>query len=235
MKKSIVGIIGAMDQEVEGLIAAMQDKMVHRKAGMEFYRGTLFGKDAVVVKGGVGKVSAALCTQILIDCFYVTIVINTGAAGSLSPNVKIGDMVIATELVQHDMDSVDFGFPLGQIPFLDTFAFEADKKMVSLAGETAFECFPDLRVHKGRVCTGDEFVAKKERKEWIVSTFGGLCTEMEGGAVAQTAYLNGIPFIVLRAISDEADDSATVDFPTFSKKASEISIELIKAMFAKIE
>ncbi|MCQ2522066.1 MAG: 5'-methylthioadenosine/adenosylhomocysteine nucleosidase [Lachnospiraceae bacterium] len=227
----MIGIIGAMDQEVDGLIAVMVDKMVHKKAGMEFHRGTLFGRDAVVVKGGVGKVAAALCTQILIDCFYVTKVINTGAAGSLSSDVKIGDLVIATELVQHDMDSVDFGFPLGQIPFLEPFAFAADQDMIALAEETAKKCFPSMHIYKGRVCTGDEFVGKKERKEWIVNHFGGLCTEMEGAAVGQTAYMNGVPFLVLRAISDEADDSATVDFPTFSKEASQRSIELIKAMF----
>lgn len=230
-----IGIIGAMDQEVEGLIQALENCEVKEKASMKFHSGSLYGKDTVVVKCGVGKVNASMCTQILIDDYDVSMVINTGAAGSLSKEVKIGDIVVATDAVQHDMDSVDFGFPLGQIPFVDTLAFPANEGLASLAVDTARKIFTDISVHRGRVCSGDEFIAKHERKDWIVDHFGGLCAEMEGASMAQTAYLNGVPFLIIRAISDEADDSASVDFPTFSAKASERGIALLKAMFEQMK
>lgn len=233
-RQSMIGIIGAMEQEVAGLQNQMTDKKVLKRASMEFVEGKIFDKEVVVVKCGVGKVNAGICTQILVDEYKVDFLINTGAAGSLCKDIDICDIVISTEALQHDMDSVDFGFELGQVPFLPL-CYEADKDLIKLAEECCKEVNPDIHVYCGRVVSGDEFVAKKERKEWIKSHFQGLCTEMEGAAMAQAAYLNQVPFVIIRAISDKADDSAEMDFPTFSAKASERSIRLILRMLEKTE
>ena len=206
-----IGIIGAMNVEVEKLKKDMSIKSVRNKAGMEFCEGELKGKEVVVVRSGVGKVNAAVCTQILIDLFEVDAVINTGIAGSLNPAIDIGDIVISTDVLHHDMDAVNFGYPLGQIPQMDVFSFPADE-------------------FRGRVVSGDQFVADKAVKDRIVENFQGYCTEMEGAAIAQTSYLNQIPFIIVRAISDKADDSATMDYPTFEKKAVEHSVRLIEGL-----
>ncbi len=225
-----IGIIGAMDVEVERLKTDMKVSRTASRAGMEFYEGELKGKQAVVVRSGIGKVNAAVCTQILADLFSVDCVINTGIAGSLDARIDIGDIVISTDVVHHDMDAVNFGYPLGQIPQMDVFSFQADEDLARLAEEVCGQVNPEIKVFRGRVVSGDQFVADKEKKEYIVKNFQGLCTEMEGAAIAQTAYLNGLPFIVVRAISDKADDSASMDYPAFEKKAAEHSVNLIEGL-----
>ena len=228
MKK--IGIIGAMEIEVERL---KQDMTVHRsvvRARMEFFEGELKGRPVVVVKSGIGKVNAAVCTQILIDDFQVEAVINTGIAGSLNPEINIGDIVISTDVVHHDMDAVNFGYELGQIPQMDVFSFQADRKLIEQAEEVCARVNPEIRSFQGRIISGDQFVADKQMKERIVNTFHGLCTEMEGAAIAQASYLNGIPFVILRAISDKADDSASMDYPTFERKAAEHCVNLVEGM-----
>ena len=228
MKK--IGIIGAMEIEVERL---KQDMTVHRsvvRARMEFFEGELKGRPVVVVKSGIGKVNAAVCTQILIDDFQVEAVINTGIAGSLNPEINIGDIVISTDVVHHDMDAVNFGYELGQIPQMDVFSFQADQKLIEQAEEVCARVNPEIRSFQGRIVSGDQFVADKQVKERIVNTFHGLCTEMEGAAIAQASYLNGIPFVILRAISDKADDSASMDYPTFERKAAEHCVNLVEGM-----
>lgn len=225
-----IGIIGAMDVEVEKLKADMKGVSTVVRAGMEFCEGELKGKQAVVVRSGIGKVNAAVCTQILADLFSVDCVINTGIAGSLDARIDIGDIVISTDVVHHDMDAVNFGYPLGQIPQMDVFSFRADEDLARLAGEVCGRVNPEIKVFRGRVVSGDQFIADKEKKEYIVKNFQGLCTEMEGAAIAQTAYLNGLPFIVVRAISDKADDSASMDYPAFEKKAVQHSVNLIEGL-----
>lgn len=227
---STVGIIGAMDVEVETLKKHMKVRRTLKKARMEFCEGVLGGKEVVVVKSGIGKVNAAVCTQILVDDFGAKTVINTGIAGSLKPEINIGDIVVSADLVQHDVDAVNFGYPLGQIPGMDTFSFKADENLITLAERACREANPDIQVYKGRIVSGDQFIADRAVKEHIVSNFAGLCTEMEGASIAQTAYLNNVPFVVLRAISDKADDSASMDYPAFEREAAEHCVKLTERL-----
>ena len=231
---SVIGIIGAMEEEVAALKEKMEIKEVLKKASMEFYKGTLQGKEVVVVRSGIGKVNAGLCTQILADVFDAKMVINTGIAGSLDACIDIGDIVISTEALQHDMDATQFGYPLGQIPRMETLAFPADEKMVSLAKAACEKVNPEIKVFTGRVVTGDQFVASKEVKDRIKTNFDGLCTEMEGAAIAQAAWLNEIPFVIIRAISDKADDSAQMDYPTFERQAIIHSVRLTEEMIRNL-
>lgn len=230
----MIGIIGAMDAEVAKLKETMTDVQVVKAASMEFYQGKLNGSDAVVVRAGVGKVNAACCTQALIDRFPVNCVINTGIAGSLQAKIDIGDIVLATDAIEHDMDAAIFGYAPGQIPSMDVHAFTADDGLRKIAKESCEKVNPDIHVYEGRVVTGDQFISDKEKKSWLVETFDGCCTEMEGAAIAHAAYLNQIPFLIVRAISDKADDSAEMDYPTFEAKAIEHSVRLIIEMAGRL-
>ncbi|MGN0355679.1 MAG: 5'-methylthioadenosine/adenosylhomocysteine nucleosidase [Muricoprocola sp.] len=230
-----IGIIGAMEIEVAELKKAMQVNRTVKKAQMEFFEGTLEGAPAVVVRSGIGKVNAAVCTQILVDDFGVEGVINTGIAGSLKAEIDIGDLVLSTDVLHHDMDATGFGYPLGQIPQMDVFSFKADEKMRRLAKRICKRVNPDIKVFEGRIVSGDQFISDKALKNKIIENFGGYCTEMEGAAIAQTAYLNHIPFLIIRAISDKADDSAVMDYPIFEKKAAEHSFRLTKNFVREIQ
>ena len=219
MKK--IGIIGAMELEVEELKSQMEEVCVKEKASMEFYQGTLNGKEVVVVRSGIGKVNAAVCTQILVDDFQAEAVINTGIAGSLKAEINIGDIVVSTDALQHDMDAREFGYPKGQIPQMNVFSFKADETLRKVAAECCKKANPDIQVFEGRVVSGDQFVASSEVKDELIREFAGSCTE---------AYLNHVPFVVLRAISDKADNSATMDYPTFEKAAARHCANLVKEM-----
>ena len=221
------GIIGAMEEEVAQLKEKMTNLTITTKAGMDFFDGLLFGKPATVVRSGIGKVNAGCCTQILADLFSVDCVINTGIAGSLDAAIDIGDIVLSTDALQHDMDAVAFGYEAGIIPRMDTSVFVADETLRTLAGEVCRAVNPEITVHEGRVVTGDQFIADKAKKDWLVSTFRGMCTEMEGAAIAHAAHNNGIPFLIIRAISDKADDSASMDYPTFEAKAITHTVNLV--------
>lgn len=228
----MIGIIGAMADEVALLQKEMKAEEIIEKAGMRFHKGQLCGKDVVVVQSGIGKVNAALCAQILVDVFQVEILINTGIAGSLDAQIDIGDMVISTDAVQHDMDTTIFGDPLGQVSNMDTFSFPADEKLVELARKVNEETNPDIQTFTGRIVSGDQFISSKEIKEHLVSTFGAKCTEMEGAAIAHAAYLNKVSCVIIRAISDKADNSAEMDYPTFEKMAILHSSRLVKGLLA---
>ena len=214
-----LGIVGAMQQEVETLLAAMQDVKKVEKLTAVFYEGKLEGLDVVVVQCGVGKVNAAMCTQSLCDCFGVTHLVNTGIAGSLCADLDIADLVVSKDAMYHDFDCVHFGYEMGRAPGMDVTAFPADEKMAALAFAAAEKVNPG-HTKVGRVASGDLFVAERKAKERIIERTGALCTEMEGAAIAHTAYRNGVPFVVIRAISDKADDSAEMDYPTFEKIAA---------------
>jgi len=228
-----LGIIGAMQVEVEILLGAMENKKAMEKAGSTFYEGALNGLDAVVVQCGVGKVNAAMCAQILCDLYNVTHLVNTGIAGSLCADLDIGDLVVSTDAMYHDMDAVHFGYPFGKVPGMDVTAFPADQIMMDYAFAAAEAVNPG-HTKLGRVASGDQFVAVKELKEKIIANTQGLCTEMEGAAIAQTAYRNGLPFVILRAISDKADDSAEMDYPTFERiaahRCAEVTMHLAKQL-----
>lgn len=229
----MLGIIGAMEEEVANIKEKMENVTVMNKAAMDFFRGQLEGKDVVVVCCGVGKVNAGICTQILVDCFQVDAVINTGIAGSLKAEIDIGDIVLSTDALQHDVDAVSFGYPLGQIPRMETLSFSADERLRSIAREACGRVNPDIHVYEGRVVSGDQFISSREKKDWIKDNFEGYCTEMEGAAIAQAAYLNNTPFLVIRAISDKADDSAHEDYPAFEKKAIVHCVNLTLAIVSE--
>ena len=226
----MVGIIGAMEEEVRELIEDMTECEMQEKASMKFYKGQLYGKEAVVVQSGIGKVNAGICTQILADFYQVDQLINTGVAGSLDAEINIGDIVVSTDAVEHDMDVSALGDPVGQVPRMDVFAFPADKELVRKAVEANKKANSDIRTFTGRVASGDQFISDKEKKKWLAEEFGASCTEMEGGAIAQAAYLNGIPYLVIRAISDKADDSAGMDYAEFEAQAIRHSVNLILEM-----
>ena len=226
-----LGIIGAMTVEVETLKEQMVDKKILQKAGMEFCEGLLEGCPAVVVQCGVGKVNAALCVQMLCDLFSVTHVVNTGVAGSLCAELDIGDFVISDDAMYHDFTVGPLGYPVGQVPGMDVLTFAADADLVQSAFNAAEAVNPG-HARMGRVASGDQFVADKATKAQIVADTGALCTEMEGAAIAHAAYRNGVPFVVIRAISDKADDSAEMDYPTFeaiaAKRCASVTQQLAK-------
>lgn len=216
-----LGIIGAMSVEVETLKAQMSELNITKRAGMEFFEGVLGGIPAVVVVCGVGKVNATLCVQILCDCYQVTHLVNTGVAGSLNPLLDIGDLVVGKDAMYHDFDChvLNDDYVVGQVPGMPVRAFPADEKLVTFAFQAA-ESVQKGHVHIGRVASGDQFVCSGEQKNAIVENTGALCTEMEGAAIAHAAWRNGVPFVIIRAISDKADNSAEMDFPTFEAIAA---------------
>ena len=222
----MIGIIGAMEEEVAKLKENMQIEKELTKASMVFCQGTLNGKEVVVVRSGIGKVNAAMCVQILVDEFQVEGVMNTGIAGSLDARIDIGDIVISKDTLQHDMDATNFGYALGEVPRLGTLAFMADEHYVELAKEANAMVNPEIHTFVGRIVSGDCFVSSKEVKERIKKNFDAYCTEMEGAAIAQAAWLNKIPFVIIRAISDKADDSAAMAYEEFEKQAIAHSVRL---------
>ncbi len=229
---SKIGIIGAMDIEVNNLKAAADISRKIIKADMEFCEGKINNMNVVIVKCGIGKVNAGICAQILIDLFGVTHIINTGVAGSLNNNIKIGDIVIAREAVQHDYDVTSIGFKPGEIPYTGLYAFETDKYLREKALKAANKIInPDNhKIFEGRICTGDQFISNKEAKNKITSVFGGECCEMESGAIAQTCYLNHVPFIIIRSISDTADETEIADFHEFETEMANICANIVKCM-----
>ena len=228
------GIIGAMAVEVELLKEKMENLTVTNHAGMAFFDGKLEGLDAVVVQCGVGKVNAAMCAQILCSVFGVTHLVNTGIAGSLCAELDIGDLVVSKDAMYHDFDCVHFGYEMGRVPGMDTVAFPADEAMIGYALAAAEEVNPG-HARTGRVASGDLFVAEKSAKNRIIEKTGALCTEMEGAAIAHTAYRNKVPFVILRAISDKADDSAEMDYPTFEAIAAHRCAEVAMNMAAQLK
>ena len=228
-----LGIIGAMDIEVATLKERMEQVSTATHAGSAYYEGVLEGTPAVVVQCGVGKVNAAMCAQILCSVYGVSHIVNTGIAGSLCAQLDIGDLVVSQDAMYHDFDCVHFGYEMGRVPGMDVTAFPADAHLAQLACAAAEKVNPG-HSKMGRVASGDLFVAAKAAKEAIIEKTGALCTEMEGAAIAHTAYRNGVPFVILRAISDKADDSAEMDYPTFERiaahRCAEVTCLLAKAL-----
>ena len=214
-----LGIIGAMEIEVAILKSKLENAVVTKIGPMEFFEGTLAGCQVVIVMCGVGKVHAAMCTQVLCSRFDVTHIVNTGVAGSLDAGLDICDVLVSTDAVQHDMDVTHLGYEVGKVPGLATTAFPADEMLCKLAFEASESIRPG-HTKLGRVATGDQFVCSSEQKAKIIADTNACCTEMEGAAIAQTAYVNQVPFVILRAISDKADGSAELDYPTFEKIAA---------------
>lgn len=230
-----LGIIGAMTVEVETLKEQMTDLVSEEYAGMTFYQGLLEKLPVVVVVCGVGKVNAAMCVQILCDRFGITHLVNTGVAGSLCAELDIGDFVISRDAMYHDFDchTLNPNYPVGQVPGLSVRAFPADKTLTEYAFAAA-EQVNAGHARIGRVASGDQFVCDDALKERIIDDTGALCTEMEGTAIAHAAWRNGIPFVVIRAISDKADGTAQMDYPTFeaiaAKRCAAVTSQLAKQL-----
>ena len=229
-----IGIIGAMEVEVESLKSAMAVKRTISKASMDFFEGTIGSTEVVVVRSGICKVNAGICVQILVDTFGVTHVLNTGVAGSLDAKINIGDIVLSTDAAYHDVDATVFGYKKGEIPQMGVLSFPADKELIEKAKAAIKTAAPDLGVFEGRVCSGDQFISDKAVKDRIIEELGGMCCEMEGAGIAQACFLNKIPFVIIRAISDKADGSDVMDYPEFEKKAAKdcaaLVMEMMKSM-----
>ena len=224
-----LGMIGAMEPEVALLRGRLEDPRAVSVCGRTFYEGRLNGLPVVVVVCGVGKVNAALCVQILADRFGVSHLLNTGIAGSLDPSLDIGDLVVSQDAMYHDFDVTAFGYPKGQVAGLPVAAFPADETLRALALRACQSVHPG-HCRTGRIASGDQFICRAEQKREIISVTGAVCTEMEGAAIAQAAYLNSLPFVILRAISDKADESAQMDYPTFEHLAAQRSAAVAEAL-----
>ena len=229
-----LGIIGAMDVEVALLKEKMENISVCLHAGSDYYEGTLESLNVVVVQCGVGKVNAALCAQILISVYGVTHIVNTGIAGSLCADLDIADLVISRDAIHHDFDLHFWGRPIGQVPGFDVTAFPADEALIRHAFAAAEAVNPGHN-RIGRVASGDQFICSKEQKDKIIHDTAAVCAEMEGASIAHTAYRNGIPFVILRAISDKADDSAEMDYPSFealaARRCAQVTMLLAKTLY----
>lgn len=222
----MTGIISAMELELKELTERMSQKQVAEYAGERYYSGKLAGKDVVICTCGVGKVNAAMHTQLLIEKYSPDVIIQNGIAGSLTPEVRYFDVVIGSELVYHDMQP----WVMEQFPSLEE-VYYADAALVEAAQEAAGS---GPNVHVGRIATGDLFVSGTKEKQDIAGRTHALCTEMEGCAVAHTAHLNHIPFVVMRSISDMADDSAETDYEDFQQKAADRAVEIVLKLLEKI-
>lgn len=228
-----IGVIGALETEVSKLKSLMTAPKVKDCAGMHFYSGTLFDKDVVVVKCGIGKVNAAVCTQVLIDVFGVSHIINTGVGGCLKSGISIGDIVISTDAVEHDFSLNLPGFKKGVIPGMPA-SFPADENLLKIARESGKSLPQGVNLVEGRIATGDQFICGRLAKEELARNFDAACCEMEGGAIAHTAFINRIPFLVIRAISDNADGEATNEYQEFESKAIENYIGLVCNIIKKM-
>ena len=227
----MIGIIGAMESEVESIFANMTSKEKININNLTFYKGLLFNKDVVVVKCGIGKVNAALCTQLLILTFKVDKIINTGIAGATGKGLTIYDFVVSSQAVYHDFDTSFFGYKLGQVPGMEeTFKADEDLQKLALQAFEKSELAKNHKIQNGLIASGDQFISGGERKSFIINNFHPLCVEMEGCAIAHTCFANNIPFVIIRCMSDCADDSAveTYEETKASKASSEFLLDLIK-------
>ena len=225
-----IGIIGAMQEEVAHLISKIEGATYETHVGREYVSGTLQGVPVVVCRCGVGLVAAATCAAIMVETYGATAVINTGVAGSLDKEINIGDIVVSTDAVQHDMDCTSLGYNRGIIPDNEFSFFEADEGMRRSAVESARLAAPEKRVFEGRVASGDQFIADSARRQAIIKEHGAICGEMEGAAIGQVCAQNRVPFVIIRAISDKADDSGHLSYRSFVEIAARHSAAIVKHM-----
>ncbi len=236
--KNKIGIIGAMDVEVETLKRDLINPKTIKVADMEFYEGELNEKNVIVVKCGIGKVNAARCAQILCDKFEVGAIVNTGIGGGIGDGLAVADIVIGNELCQHDFDVTGFGYAKGYMFLGDkdkATMYKCDEALIDAVKISAQENMSAEKIKVGRIATGDIFVSSQEKKREIKDTFDALVCEMEGGAIAQTAVANNIPFVVVRAISDLADGSASDSYEEFETQTAHLCAKIVKSFVAKID
>lgn len=229
-----IGIIGAMDEEISKLKSGIVGMKIVEFKGVVFYTGRLMGKDIVLVRSGIGKVNASISTTLLISQFNVDKVLFTGIAGGVNPEISLGDIVISTDLIQHDFDTTISGGRYGVIPRMDTSVFRADDALVELAREVAYREFGRERVWLGRILSGDQLIGSTHKVKWLRDTFNGECTEMEGAAVAHVCHLLEIPFLILRSISDKADENLVRDAVSFTQVAADNSKVLVEKIVEQL-
>lgn len=227
-----IGIIGAMPEEVAGLVRLLNKKQETKYAGLTFFQGIIDLQKVVIVQSGIGKVNAAMCTQILINCFHIKAVINTGVAGGIDPQVEIGDVVISQDALHHDFDTTVFGHELGAIPQMKLSRFPADPTLREIAMSQACKILSKNQVHLGLVVSGDQFISSTKQKQRIANSFQASCVEMEGAAIAHVAYLNQTPYVIIRIMSDKADNSAPDNFDEFTKKIIPLLNQIVVAVVA---
>lgn len=234
----MIGIIGAMEEEVSLLLDAMTERQTVTVGKTDFHTGTLQDKAVVVARCGIGKVCAALCTQIMVDRFAVDCVINTGVAGGLHPSLAVGDLVLCTYAVQHDFDVTALGYVRGYLcdgtDGSKPTRFEADASLRRVFAEAAASLHEPITVHEGVIASGDLFVSGADVKAELRRTFDATAAEMEGAAIAQAATANGIPFMVVRAISDLADGSAKISYEQFETQAAKRCARLTQAALERM-
>ena len=224
----MIGIIGAMPIEVDAIKAIVENKEEIHIGSIDFVKGIINGKDVVVAQCGIGKVFAAICAEAMILNFKLDYLLNVGVAGSISNNLDITSIAISQSLVQHDMDTSPLGDPIGMLSGINIVNIEADKEVVKKVEKAVKEV--GIKYEIGVIASGDQFVNSKEKKDWIKENFNAIACEMEGAAIAQVAYVNKVPFCVIRAMSDKADGSSHMDFAEFTKKAIKNSVEVIRAL-----
>ena len=229
--KTDIGIIGALDDEVREIISRLTDRKTERVGNIEFNLGKLYGKSVVIAKCGVGKVFAAICAEAMIIKYAPALIVNSGVGGALDKTLLPLDIVFADKLVQHDMDTSAIGDPVGLISGINRVFFETDKRALEVLTASAEKLEINYKI--GAIATGDKFICAKDDKDRITAQFGASACEMEGGAIAHTAFVNDTPFVVVRAISDSADGEACMDYPTFLPLATKISTALTLALIEK--
>ncbi len=229
----MTGIIGAMRIEVETIRSLMENKRSEVVGGVEYITGTLHGKEVVTAVCGIGKVAAAMCAQAMILKFAPERIINTGVGGSLSEKLAIGDIAVAESLVQHDMDTSPLGDPLGFISGINIVNIPCDKKVVDTLA-ACVEKLDGVKALKGVIASGDQFIADAAKKDFIKSNFDAVVCEMEGASIAQVCYTNGVPFGVVRAVSDCADGSSHMDYGEFLPMAAASAAKLIESFVMSI-
>lgn len=229
MTYGTIGIIGAMQEEIELLLAQLDNKQTEQHAGITYHLGLFRNKKVVLTRSGVGKVNAAVCTQVLIDRYSADVVLFTGVAGAVDPKLDIGDIVISTSSVQHDVDVTALGFPRGTIPYQEVSEYRADERLIALAVEAGQQVYPG-RCYTGKVLSGDQFIADRAVVKGLYEQLDGACTEMEGASVAQVCFMNQVPHVIIRSMSDKADGSAHVNFAEFTIEAANRSYAIVDEM-----
>ena len=226
-----IGIIGAMNDEVSGLISRLEGHETEKVGGIEFHTGSIYSKKVVIAQCGVGKVFAAMCAEAMIIRYSPSIIVNSGVGGAIAGDLKCADIVVADRLVQHDMDTSPLGDPRGMISGINKVYFDADERAADILMDAAAKL--NISAKRATVASGDVFVASAQKKADIASSFSAAVCEMEGAAIAHVAFVNGTPFAVVRAISDSADGNSPMDFPTFLKIAVKSSESLTLAFIEK--
>ena len=226
----MIGIICAMQIEIDKINEAVENKQIEVVSGITFTKGTLFGKEVVTAVCGVGKVFAAICCEAMIIKYSPEVIINTGVAGTLTDKLGIGDVAVSEFVLQHDMDTSPLGDPVGLLSGINIVKIPAD----CATADKIATCVESLGVKclKGTIASGDQFINNSDKKVYISKTFNAIACEMEGGSIGHVCYVNNVKFAVIRAISDGAGDDSHMDYPTFAKKAAEVSAEAVK-LFVK--